>query len=855
MKTTVAWMLMLFSALALHGGAATPAPRGETPAGAARAEEPAGAPSRCLPAAAENSEPAPVLHYTFGRAAKSLRVKDRSGRGNDGTAARRLRRVPGIAKGQWAARFDGANDCIRVPRSASLEPEELTVDAWVRIRGRDPDFKDGAIVFKRNTGSSCNEDYCLEILSGRTVLMTVSSPPSPLGQTRLTGGTVLAPDLWHHLAMTFRPGEAVVYVDGREEIRMRTHGGLEHNPSADLFIGTRDHATYPLDRFGAFDLAELRIWPVALDAKRMAALYGEHAGKPGVAKPPRNKPRAVPAAQPPTAIAAESLVLHLAPGPSCKTDASVPDRSGRRNDGTASRPLRRVRDGAWKAWRFDSARRDFIRIPRSPSLEPEALTAAAWVRVPGGVEPADAGAVIFKRNTSFHDNEGYNLEILPDRRVRMTVGHRGGQKDVISGGVLAPDLWHHVAMTFLDGRMRLYVDGKPAGEARFIQALDHNPSADLLIGGRDHASHPMDRFAWFDLADLRIWSKALDARQIASLYGEFADRPKAAPPPVNRTPAPPTRTNALPFVCGTPFLHATNAVRGIRNDALVLHYAFVAPKDGRELRDRSGHQANGTALKPLEWVRGPGNLEGALRFDGLEDHIRVPRSPSMEADVVTAAAWVKLDGSRPPGHTGTIVFKRNTSFYQNEDYHLEIRPDRVLQAFCGDGTGNQRKVVAPAILAPDVWHHLAMTAGDGRIRLFVDGEPVAAEPWPHALSHNPEADLFIGAVDHARFPIGNHCPMDLADVRIWSAVLDEAEIAALYREKALFPDVAKPGMNRPHEPPRVFPPWQPPAAGNRALEDFAAELQALVEQGRDDKAASPEFLDAIQRLLDRHVGE
>jgi hypothetical protein len=250
-------------------------------------------------------------------------------------------------------------------------------------------------------------------------------------------------------------------------------------------------------------------------------------------------------------------------------------------------------------------------------------------------------------------------------------------------------------------------------------------------------------------------------------------------------------------------------------------------------------------------VRGPGNLEGALRFDGVEDCIRVPRSPSMEADVVTAAAWVKLDGSRPLSHTGTIVFKRNTSFYQNEDYHLEIRPDRVMQAFCGDRTGNQRKVVAPTALAPDVWHHLAMTAGDGRIRLFVDGEPVAAEPWPHVLAHNPEADLFIGAVDHARFPIGNHCPMDLADVRIWSAVLNESEIASLYREKALFADVAKPGMNRPPEPPRVFPPWQPPEKGD-GVGELAMELRALLEQGRRDKAASPEFLDALQRTLDRH---
>ena len=850
MKKTLAWIPMLLGALVLHGFAETPAP----PAG-----EPAATSKRTVLASRAEGA-APVLHYTFGRSRKSARIKDRSGHRNDGMAVHPLRRVPGIAKGQWAARFDGTGDYIRVPRSASLEPEELTVDAWVRIRGRNPNFKAGAIVFKRNTGTAYNEDYCLEILSDRTVLMTVSSSPSQQGQTRLNGDTVLSPDLWHHLAMTFRPGEAVLYVDGRKEVRMRipsdSHAHLEHNAAADLFIGTRDHATYPLDRFGAFDLAELRIWPKALDAKRIAALYGEYSNQPGVAKPSRNNSHIDRDVLCPVSIAPESLVLHLAPSPSCKTSAKIHDRSCRNNHGVATRPLQRVCDGAWRAWRFDSSRQDFIRIPRAPALEPEAITVAAWVRVPGGIEPTDAGAVIFKRNTSFHDNEGYNLEILSDRRVRMTIGHCGGQKDVISREALAPDLWHHVAMTFLGGRMRLYVDGKPAGEGRFIQALDHNPSTDLLIGGRDHASHPMDRFAWFDVADVRIWSKALDMHQIAALYGEFADRPKVAHPEDNQSPEPSPRNTDPAFVCGTPSLPPSRPVAiappDIRSDALVLHYAFVSPKDGTVLHDRSGHQANGIASRPLEWVRGNGNLEWALRFDGLEDHIRVPRSASLEPEAVTVAAWVKLDASRPmikPG--GTVVFKRNPSFYSNEDYQLEIRSNRTVMAVCANPSGVQTRAISQHPIEPDVWHHLAMSIGKGWIRLYIDGEPVAGTPCTYPLNHNPEADLFIGAKDHVHYPIDHPCPMELADVRIWSAVLNESEIASLYREKALFSEVAKPGMNRPPDPPCVFPPWQP-SEKKKGEGILAAELRALLEQGRHDKAASPEFLDALQRTLDRH---
>ena len=113
MKKTLAWIPMLLGALVLHGFAEIPAQPADEPAATST--------KNVLASGAE--EPAPVLHYTFGRSRKSARIKDCSGHRNDGMAVHSLRRVPGIAKGQWAARFDGTGDYIRVPRSASLEPE------------------------------------------------------------------------------------------------------------------------------------------------------------------------------------------------------------------------------------------------------------------------------------------------------------------------------------------------------------------------------------------------------------------------------------------------------------------------------------------------------------------------------------------------------------------------------------------------------------------------------------------------------------------------------------------------------------------------------------------------------------
>ena len=52
---------------------------------------------------------------------------------------------------------------------------------------------------------------------------------------------------------------------------------------------------------------------------------------------------------------------------------------------------------------------------------------------------------------------------------------------------------------------------------------------------------------------------------------------------------------------------------------------------------------------------------------------------------------------------------------------------------------------------------------------------------------------------------------------------------------------------------RVFPEWTPPPPA--AVNDWRAELAALLAQGRRDRAASPAFLEALQCLLDRHADD
>lgn len=62
-------------------------------------------------------------------------------------------------------------------------------------------------------------------------------------------------------------------------------------------------------------------------------------------------------------------------------------------------------------------------------------------------------------------------------------------------------------------------------------------------------------------------------------------------------------------------------------------------------------------------------------------------------------------------------------------------------------------------------------------------------------------------------------------------------------------------MSRKAQPPRVFPEWEPADAPLSSSAGWESELRTLLAQGRRDKTASPEFLDALERVLNRHAGE
>ena len=559
----------------------------------------------------------------------------------------------------------------------------------------------------------------------------------------------------------------------------------------------------------------------------------------------------------------KGLVLHYSfgKGGEWEPGSVVKDLSGGGHDGVVEGDGLEVVRGMGKrgkAVRFDG-KGDYIRVPRDAALEPDEITVAVWVRIREGDIPDGCATIVFKRNTLFNDNEDYRLSVYPNRVVRADVSDPcGGHNRIDSSVAIAPDLWHHLAMAFRGGETRLYVDGVLVGTGTFPPALDHNRNADLLIGGRDHATYPMECSGAFDLAEVKIWPEALETEQVAALYRERSGLSGVTKPENNgkamgeqsTAGMPPPRDN-LP-----------------KRTGLVLRYAFGKGGEwgpGSVVENLSGEGHDGTVGGDgLEVVRGIGKRGKAVRFDGKGDYIRVARDEALEGEEITVAAWVRVREDANWEDGATIAFKRNASFNHNEGYCLEIFPDRTVRATVSGPNAAQCRVQSTVPIEDGVWHHLAMSHAPGDTRLYINGVLVGRGNHPKMVVHNQEADLLIGGRDHAAYPTGRFGVFDLAEVKVWNGALGEGKMAELYAERAGCPGVGKQGKagtarvefegvrtgdGRP--PIRKFPAWEPGKSGGEA--ELEEELRTLVAQGRRDRAASPEFLEALEALLERHV--
>jgi len=188
-----------------------------------------------------------------------------------------------------------------------------------------------------------------------------------------------------------------------------------------------------------------------------------------------------------------------------------------------------------------------------------------------------------------------------------------------------------------------------------------------------------------------------------------------------------------------------------------------------------------------------GKVGMALDFDGKDDHVEVPDSPSLNFDLpesFSLEAWFKLS-SLPTTSWYAILSKYGAGqgAGYNDLFALYIDTDGKIRFSVRDSAGNN-PVAIGSTLAIDTWYHVVgvRDVGENEIRLYLNG----------VLDATPVTDTTVDDISSPRpFLIGNqehyvagqpptlpfHGIID--EVRIYNRALSATEVQDLYNGKRI----------------------------------------------------------------------
>ena len=206
---------------------------------------------------------------------------------------------------------------------------------------------------------------------------------------------------------------------------------------------------------------------------------------------------------------------------------------------------------------------------------------------------------------------------------------------------------------------------------------------------------------------------------------------------------------------------------------LVAYYPF----DG-SANDASGNGNNGTIYGALAGRDRNGAIDGAFRFDGIDDYIDCGNNPSIQiTGPFTLCAWVFMDSR------GMTIVSKGATPTKWPSYSLGLEPTGATM-YSGSGTSGDTLIQVKTSVSTGVWCHvIGVLRGDGgdESEIWING--VLGAKGTLSFPANTTESLSV-----ARWRSGYCSEGVIDDVRIYNRALTSNEVARLYTATAAQPD-------------------------------------------------------------------
>jgi hypothetical protein len=203
----------------------------------------------------------------------------------------------------------------------------------------------------------------------------------------------------------------------------------------------------------------------------------------------------------------------------------------------------------------------------------------------------------------------------------------------------------------------------------------------------------------------------------------------------------------------------------IANDPLVHWWKFDETSGTTAHDSVSNKDGTLTNMDPLtDWVAG--KIDGALDFDGTDDHVALDAIDALKSGAVTVSAWIKtydVVRTYSPILTQWHLDGGNHGYYLCLNYG---KPTFYLDDFEAQSSYS---------IGQNEWHHLAGTYNSKVLKIYVDGVLKGSNPDPYLKDKKGAADpAFIG-FDGDTINGYGHFQGIIDDVRVyrWGVDVDE----------------------------------------------------------------------------------
>ena len=193
--------------------------------------------------------------------------------------------------------------------------------------------------------------------------------------------------------------------------------------------------------------------------------------------------------------------------------------------------------------------------------------------------------------------------------------------------------------------------------------------------------------------------------------------------------------------------------------------------------DSSGNENNGIIHGSANWTAG--KISSALEFDGLDDYVMIPNSPTLNpAEEITLLAWVN-PGVIPQDGWNKIIAKPYTNSSSPwQQYALTLHDNQFVFELNTEGTKDA--IASTETLEPNTWYHVTGTYDGSEMRIYVNAALNGTLPKSGAIAAYP-TDVHIGAGIYSDAET-EYINGTVDEVKIYSRALCAEEINADYEE-------------------------------------------------------------------------